>query len=91
MQIRDKKELGIVPCNSINKARLKEKVSTWQQAVTDEVLIVANCHAMAHTHRAEHLQNLEHDRSVANVVTAPLEQNHFYWGCKLVNYSFIIS
>lgn len=68
---RQKKKIVFIPCNLINKACLKKKVSTWQQAVTDEVLIAAHCHAMAHTQRAEHFQHLGPNGSVSDPGTAP--------------------
>lgn len=70
---RQNKVLVFIPCHSINETRLKKQVSTWQQAVTDEVLIGAHCHAVAHTQRAQHLQNLEHNVSVSD--TAALKHN----------------
>lgn len=60
------KTLKMVPCDLINQTCLEQQVSSWQEIVTDKVLIGPHCHTMAHTQGAQYLQHLEHNLLALN-------------------------
>lgn len=56
------KKFSELPGDLIGQPCLKQQISVWQQTVTDEVLIGAHGHAVAHTQGAQHLQHLQHQQ-----------------------------